>query len=327
MTDQVGKGICTAIFLAMIAVGVVAYELINKPPTLQKAFDPTTDQDFSIIVLPDTQMYAEFNPEFFCAQTQWIVDHKDLLNIVFVQNTGDIVNNGAADLKQWQVASDCFAKLEGQVPFGIVPGNHDVDKIGDRNATFKAYNQTFPLSRFYLYPWYRGDYLENQNNYQVIHAGGEDLLFLNLEVDPPDDVLEWANKVLQDNQDKRVIVTTHVFLNDKSGQRADKVHFRTGNNTAEDIWQKIIAQNCNVFMVWSGHFHDADGENQLASTNNCGRPVHQIVQDYQARDKGGEGRLRIYTFSPEQKIIDVQSYSPVTDTFEVDADSQFTLSY
>ena len=46
-----------------------------------------------------------------------------------------------------------------------------------------------------------------------------------------------------------------------------------------------------------------------------------------SREKGGNGRLRIYTFQPTQNLINVQTYSPVTRTFEVDTDSQFTLSY
>lgn len=317
--------LCLAI-VVVITVIVGASKFAPTPAT-QKQSDPTAAQNFSLIVLPDTQIYAESFPEIFCEQTQWIVDNKEKLNIQFVSQLGDIVNQGADDLNQWQVASECLGKLEGQVPFAIVPGNHDVDRVSGSPATFKTYNATFPLSRFYLYPWYRGDYIENQNSYQVIHAGGADFLFVNLEVDPPDDVLAWANKVLQDNQDKKAIVTTHIFLEDGTGQRATSPHFRSESNSAEDIWQKLITQNCNVFLVLSGHYHQADGENQLDSTNSCGQSVHQVVQDYQSREKGGNGRLRIYTFQPTQNLINVQTYSPVTRTFEVDTDSQFTLSY
>lgn len=289
--------------------------------------DTTEGRDFSLIVLPDTQMYSEFYPDIFCQQTQWIVDNKERLNIQFVSQLGDIVNSGGQDPKQWQVASDCISTLEGQVAFGLAPGNHDVDEVGAPDSNFTTYNSTFPLRRFYLYPWYRGNYLENQNSYQVIHAAGEDFLFLHLEVDAPDDVLSWANQVLQQHQDKKAIVSTHIYLEDGTGERKQSVHYRTGNNSAEAIWQKLISQNCNVFLVLSGHFHQGDGENQLDSTNVCGQTVHQVVQDYQDREEGGNGRLRIYTFRPLQRVIDVQTYSPTTQTFEVDEDSQFTLPY
>lgn len=301
--------------------------LILRPPQAEKDLDPTVGQEFSLIVLPDTQIYAQSFPETFCAQTEWIVEHKQTLNIQFVSQLGDIVNSGAEDPEQWKVASDCMAKLEGHVPYGIIPGNHDVDVIGDPYPTFKSYTTAFPLQRFYLYPWYRGDYLGNRNSYQTIHAGGQDWLFLNLEVDPTDDVLAWADKILKEHPNKKVILTTHVFLEDRNGQRSESPHFRENANSAEQIWEKLITPNCNVFLVLSGHFHQKDGENRLESFNSCGNTVHQVVQDYQSRERGGNGRLRIYTFRPNEQRINVQTYSPVTDTFEIDDDSQFSLNY
>ena len=46
------------------------------------------DQNFSIVVLPDTQFYSESYPGIFTNQTQWIVDNKDRLNIKFVIHVG-----------------------------------------------------------------------------------------------------------------------------------------------------------------------------------------------------------------------------------------------
>ena len=34
-----------------------------------------TDEDFSLVVLPDTQIYAWKYPEIFQAQTKWIADN------------------------------------------------------------------------------------------------------------------------------------------------------------------------------------------------------------------------------------------------------------
>ena len=54
----------------------------------------STDPGFSIIVLPDTQYYAESYPQTFDSQTQWIVNNISALNIKAVIGVGDIVNGG-----------------------------------------------------------------------------------------------------------------------------------------------------------------------------------------------------------------------------------------
>ena len=49
-------------------------------------------ENFTIIVLPDTQYYSEGNLHVFDNQTQWIVNNIDEMNIVFVSHLGDIVD-------------------------------------------------------------------------------------------------------------------------------------------------------------------------------------------------------------------------------------------
>ena len=59
-----------------------------------------SSQDFSIIVLPDTQNEAQFFPQVMNSQTTWIVNNADALNIQMVLGLGDIVNDGAIDAQQ-----------------------------------------------------------------------------------------------------------------------------------------------------------------------------------------------------------------------------------
>lgn len=51
-----------------------------------------TGEDFTIIVLPDTQLYAQNYPDIFTAQIKWIIDNEAEENTVFVTHLGDIVN-------------------------------------------------------------------------------------------------------------------------------------------------------------------------------------------------------------------------------------------
>lgn len=247
------------------------------------------------------------------------------MNIVFVSQLGDIVENGSSK-KEWQNADRCMRILDGVIPYGIIPGNHDIEKGKNKASGFASYNATFPVSRFENQIWYKGNYKENQNNYQIVSAMGMNLLFLNLEIEPTNDVLEWANKIASENKDAYIILTTHKYLIDHGTKLDNKLLFSSDGNTGEDIWNKLVYKNCNIKIVLNGHYHEDDGENRIETTNSCGSTVHQISQDYQTRDKGGEGKLRIYNFVPEEKKINVKTYSPYTDTFETDEDSQFELT-
>lgn len=293
------------------------------------AFIATTSPDtFTVIVLPDTQKYSRDNPAIFCEQTQWIADNKARLNIQFVSQLGDIVDSHKDSIAEWEAASKCMRILDdAKIPYGIIPGNHDVDNLY-REDGVTTYDRYFPASRYSANSWYKGNRKENQNNYQIIEIARTRLLFLNLEIEPSDNTLAWANEVVKRYPDIYAIVTTHKYLPDDEGGKRDmdRAYSKTGN-TGEDIWNKLVKGNCSIKMVWNGHYHMTDGESMLVSTNSCGNDVHQIIQDYQAREVGGNGRLRIYTFNPLTKTIKAQTYSPHTGSFESDADSEFAIPF
>ena len=110
------------------------YNMNNS--VLSSIEDQTTNssvakEDFSIIVLPDTQYYSESFPYIFDVQIQWIVDNYEARNIVYVAHTGDIVNDRFY-IPQWLNANKAMRILEEAVserfpdgiPYGIAPGNH-----------------------------------------------------------------------------------------------------------------------------------------------------------------------------------------------------------
>ena len=61
---------------------------------------PAPEGSFTVVVLPDTQDYADggspsgdySGQEVFAALTQWIVGNREAQRIVFVSHVGDIVN-------------------------------------------------------------------------------------------------------------------------------------------------------------------------------------------------------------------------------------------
>ena len=80
--------------------------------------------NFSIIVLPDTQYYSESYPWIFENQTNWTKENKESLNIVFVTHLGDIVDHWW-EVDEYENANSSLRILDEVVPYGVLPGNHD----------------------------------------------------------------------------------------------------------------------------------------------------------------------------------------------------------
>ncbi len=293
----------------------------NLSVTFYGRIAPETKTAFTIVVLPDTQYYSESYPQTFTGQTQWAVNSKEDLNTVFLTHLGDIVDDGDCFKYQWINANNSMSVLDGILPYGILPGNHDMDIDG----VAKYYDQYFPSSRYENEIWYGEGYRNNKNSYQLFSIGSLDFIILHLEYNPTDDVLAWANNVLDSYSERRAIVSTHDYLGN-NGER-NTLKGRPDGNSGEEIWQKLIRSNCNVFMVLCGHVHWPKGESRLTSTNDCGHAVHQILQNYQHRLYGGSGFLRYYTFAPSENKIYVYTYSTLYDIYEKDENSEFMLDY
>ena len=267
---------------------------------------------FVIVMLPDTQNYLQKWPESFMAQTDWIGRNRERENIAFVTHIGDVVNdpNGS---KEWEAADKAMSQLDGVVPWGVCLGNHDYHDHGEsRVAT--GFLQHFGPQRFRKYPWYGGASDNGLNSYQLFSAGGIDFVALHLELDVPDPAIAWAIQVLAKHSSRAAIVSTHSYLHGLDGIGREK--------SAENVWNKLIRSHPQIFMVLCGHITDAVEYHQI-SVNDAGNKVLEMLADYQKRDHGGDGWLRLIRIVPASHEIQVRTYSPVLDKWETDADSQF----
>src|SRR5687768_5517330 len=61
---------------------------------------------WTLVVLPDTQQYAERYPDIFLAQTRWIADQADALDIRYVLHVGDVTEWSTPG--EWQLAERAF---------------------------------------------------------------------------------------------------------------------------------------------------------------------------------------------------------------------------
>jgi hypothetical protein len=249
----------------------------------------------------------------FTAQTQWIVDNKDALNIVFVTHEGDIVNNWD-NITEWDYANASMSLLDGVVPYGVLPGNHDQQYKSTFPHNAYYYNQYFNYTRFEQYPWYGGHYGDdNDDNYQLISAGGMDFIIIHLEYNPSDQVLSWANGLMSTYSSRRAIVVSHYIVRYHGGWSS--LGLRIFN---------ALKDNPNLFLLISGHDPNGAGRRTDVVGNNT---IHSIMTDYQKRPEGGEGWLKMFTFFPKDNEILVRTYSPYLDKYYIGTDERFALDY
>ena len=78
-------------------------------------------EDFSVVLLPDTQYYSEKYPETYVAQAIWIRQQAKEDNIKFVIHLGDIVQT-STQKPEWENADRAMRLLDGIVPYSMAPG-------------------------------------------------------------------------------------------------------------------------------------------------------------------------------------------------------------
>ena len=311
------------------------------PPLGMAAAD---SKPFSIIVLPDTQCYADTRigyaashwgngdlRETFFRQTAWIKEQKDALNIAMVAHVGDIVQTDYD--KEWAIADKAFRTLDGVVPYCLCLGNHDMgfapnpaepEHFHTAMNRKTRFNHYFGPERFAGRPWYGERFASGNDNYYChFEAGGMRFLIVSLEFKPRSEAVAWADEVVSRHPKHRVIVLTHAYLTPDS-VRAAAIDYPVEGLAAEAMWQDFVSRHANIFLVVCGHYCR---EGRLASLGKSGNQVHQILSDYQDMHNGGDGFLRIMTFDLAQDAIAVKTYSPVTGKYLTGPASQFTLPY
>lgn len=279
--------------------------------------------DFTIVVLPDTQNYTVQGrnlERYFHDQTQWVRDNRERYNIVGVIHNGDIINN-TPETYQWQVASAAMGRLEmpepglpDGVPYGVACGNHD-NRLYGSNTVLNSdmFNQYFGVSRFEGRSYYGGHYgSRNDNSWVTFSAGGMDFVVVSLmyELQPTPAHIAWARSIFQMHPNAFGILNTHYLLN------------ASANFSAQSrMIYEALKDLPNVQLMTGGHI---SAESRRVDEYE-GNTIHSMLADYQSRENGGSGYMRIWEFSPSTQTVTVRTYSPTLDKFETDENSEFTI--
>lgn len=312
-SSRAGK--TTAAAVATLACAAALLQPSTALAAPAAAADEPTASRFTYAVLPDTQFYAryaddQFAPRYgtnpFAVQTKWLAEHADELNVPFVSHLGDIVDR-AGQQKEWQAADAAMANLENaDVPYSILPGNHDVLNEGvddvDADLANEPFLRWFGETRRANVATHEGSDPTGMSQYHVFEAEGQQFLVLALTWRAGDATLEWANDVIDAHPTLPVILTTHQLLNVQPDQTSP---LETAYGLR--LWDKLIKGNDQIFLTLNGHYH---GAARLDKTNDFGHTVTQIVIDYQMAYEGGNGYLGLFEFDLTNGLIDVITGSP-----------------
>jgi len=245
-------------------------------------------------------------------------------------------------------AQEGYALVAGKAPFSVVPGNHDYDAMwtdaghppaakfvdmsslgmlhsGGLDNFRKAFSDQSPF--FKGQRWYVASHDGGADSAQIFTAGGYRFLHIGLQFDPPNASLAWAAEVIKKYPGVPTIISTHYFLQ-TDGQRLpnsiiDNHAVDPEDNTPQMVWDKLISQNDQIFLVLCGHEH---AQAFRADDNRFGHKVYQVLADYQSRyqtateagykgfqqEEGiGDGWMRLMTFDMKGAAprVHVHTYS------------------
>lgn len=284
-----------------------------------------------VVLLPDTQTYAEKYPQVLDSQINWVLSNAG--HIDFVLQQGDLTQNN--NDKEWAFIRQSFSRLDGKVPYVLAAGNHDMGSADGKFADVRnsgQFNRYFPLSLMAALPGFGGAAEEGRmdNAFYLFKTGKVKWLVLTLEFGPRNSILNWASEVVGKYPGHTVIINTHSYMYSDSTRQGPGDNWRpqvygvgkdTGNaavNDGEDIWYKLVKRHPNTRFVFSGHVLNS-GVGTLVSFNEAGNPVYQMLANYQEGVKGsvmgGNGWLRILDMDFKKKVLRVSTFSPFTGQF------------
>jgi len=284
-----------------------------------------------IVLLPDTQTYAEKFPHILDTQINWIA--KNAKEINFVLQQGDLTQNN--NDKEWKVVQSAFSRLDKKVPYVLALGNHDMGSVAGKFADVRnttLYNQYFPYRQMSSLPGFAGSFEVNKtdNAYYLFKTGKVKWLVLNLEFGPRDAVVKWANGIVRKHADRLVILNTHSYMYSDSTRQGAKDNWRaqvygvgkdsgdSAVNDGEQLWTKLVKNFANFRFTFSGHILNT-GVGTLVSINDAGFPVYQMLANYQegveGSINGGNGWLRIIDMDFKKRSLKVSTYSPFLNEY------------
>ena len=252
---------------------------------------------FTIVWFPDTQSSAYGEPEALAAMGKWVSDHAESDNIVYVLQTGDLVDNGFVEA-QWQnfeLAYDAFA---GRVPYFCIAGNHD---LGVKRQEWEGY-----LARPYAHTVPREqEFAGGKAAYTLFSAGGTDFIVAGVGHGAEEESLRWVRDAFNRYPDRYGILMLHGYLHGR-GTFVDEA--------AWTMYYRVVSRCKNIRMTLSAHYRGTAYKPFAIDDDYDGVPdrtVHSFLCNYQNYMRLG-GQIRLLIFNPADGSLTVDTFSTLT---------------
>ena len=283
-----------------------------------KDITPVTDYAYSFAIVGDTQCMVRDNPQNVTRYYQWILNNKDKKKIECVIGLGDITDSDTT--QQWTAAKNGISLMDGNLFYTLIRGNHDESDSMNRYVGTDAYYKQ--LKSRGESGFYKEGMMDNA--YCTFTAGKTDYLLLMLDYGATDDVLAWADGILKKYADRRVIVTTHAYMNrDKTTLSPGDKYLPSDDNPTfndgDDLWEKFVSRHENIVLVLSGHISANDVlYNQTKGIH--GNTVTEMLINPQSLDRdnkniGSLGLIAMFYFNEDGSRLSVEYYSILHDEY------------
>jgi len=287
----------------LIAIMLFAFMLAVCVPSGPSLAEEDNDDTFTIIWLSDTQSmsYHGYN-HAMQKMGAWIFCQKETMDIKYVVQTGDAVENGASS-KQWIEFDLMLNEFKDEIPYIGAAGNHEVKKNGYLEYCQRPEIISIPKENIYK---------NGEASYSTFEVDGCKFIIVAVGYGIEEESVEWVNGVLKQHKDHSAILLYHDYM---------QTNGRFSKN-GKSMFKQIVLPNPNVRLVLCGHV--CEGSHSLSSRvdtvddNGDGtldRNVNQLMYNYQGESYDNNGQLRTLLFNTKDRSITVTTYSPITERY------------
>lgn len=274
----------------------ISHATINLP-TSNGSGDEAGDS-FTIVWVSDTQDMAYFGYGHPLGMMgEWIAENQKPLNIRYVVQTGDAVDNGASPW-QWDRFDELYRQIDGKIPYISAAGNHEVKKNGYLEYLARPEVMRMPPEHVFE---------KGKASYSTFDVNERKFVIVAVGYGIEQDAVPWVNDVLRQHKDATALLLFHDYM--QSEGRFSK--------NGKAMFEQIVKPNPNVRLVLCGHVCGVSSRIDPIDDNHDGvidRTVTQMMYNYQ-HFKADCGQLRTLTFHLNDRSIDVTTYSPFTERY------------
>lgn len=290
------------------------------------------EYEYVLAFLPDIQYMTQKYPVNLRKMFDFLVENGKTKKIEYVIGLGDITN--ANSTKEWTTVIRQTNRLNGYIPYSLVPGNHDV--IHNSRREFFDMNYAKKTGYYYQHVEANGGFMDPEsvrNTYLTFSVGEVDYIIINLDFGAVDSILEWAGSVLAEHPNHRAILATHGYLYADGStldgdDNASPPSYDASFNSGEDMWNKLVSKYDNIDMIVSGHIH-SDGIQCTARQGDADNTVYQLLMDPQStcNKLGGIGAIALMYFTADGNHAKVEYYSTIMEKYFYEGNKLIDLTF